>query len=73
MMRPIAGLPEEFETRQERFEELDSLQPGWQVFIFFLSGFVGFVVESKSLLLIPWTVAGADADDEHVQDPVYNI
>ena len=26
---PIAGLPEEFESRRERFEELDSLQPGW--------------------------------------------
>ena len=26
---PIAGLPEEFESRRERFEELDFLQPGW--------------------------------------------
>lgn len=25
----IAGLPEEFDSRRERFAELDSLQPGW--------------------------------------------
>lgn len=26
---PIGSLPEEFESRRERFEELDSIQPGW--------------------------------------------
>jgi hypothetical protein len=28
---PVAGLPDEFASRRERFEELDALQPGWQV------------------------------------------
>ncbi|GBF94191.1 hypothetical protein Rsub_07178, partial [Raphidocelis subcapitata] len=28
---PVSGLPEEFASRRERFEELDALQPGWQV------------------------------------------
>jgi hypothetical protein len=28
---PVAGLPEEHASRRERFAELDSLQPGWQV------------------------------------------
>lgn len=26
---PISGLPEEFESRRERFAELDSLESGW--------------------------------------------
>jgi hypothetical protein len=28
---PIAGLPEEYASRRERFAELDTLQPGWLV------------------------------------------
>jgi hypothetical protein len=28
---PIAGLPEAFASRRERFQELDDLQPGWLV------------------------------------------
>ena len=28
---PIAGLPEEFASRKERFAELDQLQAGWEV------------------------------------------
>jgi hypothetical protein len=28
---PVAGLPEEHESRRERFAELDELQPGWTV------------------------------------------
>lgn len=28
---PIAGIPEEFASRKERFMELDQLQPGWEV------------------------------------------
>lgn len=28
---PISGLPEEFESRRERFAELDDLQAGWSL------------------------------------------
>lgn len=28
---PAAGIPEEYASRKERFLELDTLQPGWEV------------------------------------------
>ena len=28
---PIAGMPDEFASRRDRFAEVDELQPGWQV------------------------------------------
>ncbi len=28
---PVAGVPERYEARRERFAELDMLQPGWRV------------------------------------------
>ena len=28
---PISGIPDEFESRRERFQELDKLQQGWTV------------------------------------------